>query len=456
MRVLFTGHHTLDAWPQGWWLRDLGRALTWAGHEVRGLVTAGHVGGNDPFSVARVVCRAGDAAADLDFAPPCFASEGGSSQTFESLSDEQITRYRDAWRLRLDREVDDFNPHVIHAGHLWWDAQLALETGVPYVVSAWTAELTACADRPRARALAQQAAENASRIFVPHRALEDAVQKAFGIAPDHIAMLPPAVDCRRRWTGSRASHIQRKQLLERFGPSLASQSTGSQRISAERIAAQPIVVARATPDADGELDAVLNAAARCQAARCEPPAIAPLTIVAGTAEPNSLLTAQAVRLGLEHFAQVQVASGADWLAVWQAADLAIFPHRRPADGLDVLWALAAGTPAIVTAASGLDWLADCPAALAIADGDHELLADAILEALAGSWKETQGRRWEPNSCSPVATCASMPRRSKWPTPIASVLTQRFRPTAAAPLNSSEKSRLHKAAMNRHMPQGLRC
>ena len=194
MRVLFTGHLSLDAWPLGWWMRDLGRALTWAGHEVRGLVAAGQSGGNDPFSVGRLVCRAGDAAADLDFAPPCFASEGGSSQTFESLSEDQMSRYRHAWRQRLDREVDAFNPHVIHATHLWWDAQLALETGVPYVVSAWSAELTACADRPRAREHAQQAAENASRIFVPHRALANAVQNEFAVAPEHIAVLPPGID----------------------------------------------------------------------------------------------------------------------------------------------------------------------------------------------------------------------------------------------------------------------
>jgi glycosyltransferase involved in cell wall biosynthesis len=374
MRVLITGHHSLDAWPQGWWLRDLGRALTWAGHEVRGLVTAGQVGGNDPFSVARVVCRAGDATADLDFAPPTFASEGGSSQTFESLSEGQITRYRDAWRLRLDREVDDFNPHVIHAGHLWWDAQLALETGVPYVVSAWSAELTACADQPRARAFAQQAAENASRIFVPHRALGHAVQSAFGIAPDHIAVLPPAVDCRA--VGSRLSHAQRKSLLDRFGL-----PTGS----------EPIVVARATLDADSGLDVVLNAAARCEAAAHSGSSdAAPLTIVASSAEPNPLLAAQAQRLGLKRLEQVQVTSSADWPALWQAADLALFPCRRPADGLDVLWALAAGTPAIVTAASGLEWLTDCPAARTIADGDHELLADSILEALTGSWKKAQG------------------------------------------------------------------
>ena len=199
-------------------------------------MTAGQAGGNDPFSVGRLVCRAGDVAADLDFAPPCFASEGVSSQTFESLSADQISRYRQAWRQRLDREVDAFNPHVIHATHLWWDAQLALETGVPYVVSAWSAELTACADQPRAREHAQQAAENASRIFVPHRALAHAVQTEFSIAPEHIAVLPPGVDS----GGSRGAHAKRKELLDRFGL-----PTPAEPITAERIAAEPIIVAHA-------------------------------------------------------------------------------------------------------------------------------------------------------------------------------------------------------------------
>ncbi len=169
MRVLLTGHFALDAWPLGWWMRDLGQALRRAGHEVRGLLVASEEKpGDEPFPTARVVCRAGDAGADVDFAPPCFGSEGGSSQTFETLSDEQVRRYRDAWRRRLDHEVDRFDPHVIHAVHLWWDAQLALETGVPYVVSAWSAELTACADQPRAPRYATSGRQTASMAFLCH------------------------------------------------------------------------------------------------------------------------------------------------------------------------------------------------------------------------------------------------------------------------------------------------
>jgi glycosyltransferase involved in cell wall biosynthesis len=374
MRVLLTGHLSFDAWPLGWWMRDLGGALIQAGHEVRGLVAAGEPAGDDPFPISRVVCRTGDAAADLDFAPPCFAGEGALEQTFDSLSDAQTGRYRDTWRRRLDREVDGFNPHVIHANHLWWDAQLALETGVPYVVSAWNAELTACADRPRGRAPAQQAAENASRIFVPHRALAAAVQATFAIPLDHVAVLPPAMDLNRQTP--RASQASRKRVLDRFG------------LPSDR---GPIVVARATRCIDSGLDVLINAAARCQAiAASQSTGQGPLTVIAASACLDPQSSHQAARLGLDRLHLLEIRSDSDWLPLWQAADLAVFPDQQPADGLDVLWALAVGTPAIVTAASGLDWLVNCPAVRTITAGDHELLADAMVESLAGSWKAAQG------------------------------------------------------------------
>jgi glycosyltransferase involved in cell wall biosynthesis len=375
MRVLLTGHFALDAWPLGWWMRDIGQALQRAGHEVRGLVASGEEAGDDPFPTARVVCRAGDAGADVDFAPPCFASEGGSSTTFETLSDEQISRYRDAWRRRLDHEVDRFDPHVIHAGHLWWDAQLALETGVPFVVSAWSAELTACADQPQARIHAQQAAENASRIFVPHRALGEAVQAAFGIVPDHITVLPPAIDWDGQKTGT--APASRAQLLKRFN---LPPDSG------------PIVVARATPGADSGLDVLINAAARCQAASSTDLATSwPLTIIAGSGHPDPAWAAQAERLQFDRLRSIQVGHSAEWIQLLHAADLAVFPQREPADGLDVLWALGTGTPTILTEVCGLNWLAGYPAVRTIADGDHELLADAMIEALGGSWKTTAGK-----------------------------------------------------------------
>ena len=47
----------------------------------------------------------------------------------------------------LDAQIDRFDPHVIHAQHIWVQGQLALETGVPYVLNAWGPELIEYAAR---------------------------------------------------------------------------------------------------------------------------------------------------------------------------------------------------------------------------------------------------------------------------------------------------------------------
>ena len=85
---------------------------------------------------------------------------------FASLNDDQVTAYRSEFRKHLDQEVSQFDPHIIHVQHLWVQAELALETGVPYVVSAYAEDFAAYDADPRYRALADQAAENASRIFI--------------------------------------------------------------------------------------------------------------------------------------------------------------------------------------------------------------------------------------------------------------------------------------------------
>ena len=162
----------------------------------------------------------------------------------------QISRYRDAWRRRLDREVDRFNPHVIHAGHLWWDAQLALETGVPYVVSAWSARADGLR-RPHPLRVhsSSKRPKTPAGIFVPHQALSRR-------GASHVSASCPITSpsCRRpsiraAWPARAAS---RQRWLERFGLPDAD---------------GPIVVARATGNSDSGLDVLINAAARCQSRR---------------------------------------------------------------------------------------------------------------------------------------------------------------------------------------------
>jgi hypothetical protein len=191
MRILITHPSPLDG-PTGSAAEQLTSALRQSGHEVH-LLLVDRADADQPGSTQtrRVSCQAGNAAADLDFDIPRFESEPGARQTYAALSDEQLSRYREVLRRELDREVDAFDPHMIHVEYVWLLGQLVLETGAPYVARAWGPELTSSLRIPRIRSLAQQAAENAGRILVGDRALGDAVRKTFDVATERIVVLPP-------------------------------------------------------------------------------------------------------------------------------------------------------------------------------------------------------------------------------------------------------------------------
>src|SRR4029079_10134825 len=121
--------------------------------------------------VRRVVCRSNSVGADLPFEFPCFTPHPRSGQLFSTLSDAQLAQYREVLRLALDDEVDEFDPHIVHAQHIWVLGHLALEAGVPYVLSTDGTELACLAADSRYARLSQEAAENASRLVIANSAL---------------------------------------------------------------------------------------------------------------------------------------------------------------------------------------------------------------------------------------------------------------------------------------------
>lgn len=168
MRILLTHHFPLEADVPGRFAAELAEKLIAAGHEVQALIVDASAEGQVGFPLRRVP----DAA-------PRFSGEVGSL-TFESLTAAQLDRHLDALRRALDSEIENFNPHVVHAQHIWLLGHLALEMGVPYVLSAWQAELKACSAGTPYQRYAQEAAENAGRILISTPGLAPEIAAAFG------------------------------------------------------------------------------------------------------------------------------------------------------------------------------------------------------------------------------------------------------------------------------------
>ena len=162
----------------------------------------------EPFPVDRVTCSASDSTAELHFPLPRFDVADGATDgvAFSQLSDGQLSEYRENLRRRLDGQIDRFNPHVLHAQHVWLEGQLALETGVPYVLNAWHDELAGPAADARFQDLVAQAAENANRILVPDEAVRSRVAAAFDGAADRTMIMPRKLHAGAGRFGRRERH----------------------------------------------------------------------------------------------------------------------------------------------------------------------------------------------------------------------------------------------------------
>jgi hypothetical protein len=232
MRILFMHHFPLRHSEAGTWVRRWALALAAAGHESRCLVVdsddnkVSDENKCDALETVRITCRPDDPTAELPFEMPNFseASPTPTLSTFAALSDRQLALYRERTRRRLDDLIESFNPHVIHSQHVWVQGQLALETGVPYVLNAWGPELIDYASDERYRRLADQAAENAGRILVPNAMLLHQLVTLFESAAERTQIMSAELHLTESPSpaeqGQAAADLQaiyQTVLVERFG-----------------------------------------------------------------------------------------------------------------------------------------------------------------------------------------------------------------------------------------------
>jgi hypothetical protein len=226
MRVLLLHHFPLAHSPVGWLAWHWATALAAGGDEVRLLVVDDERRFGEPVTVERVVCG-DDPNADLTFPLPRFSADpdGQGRPLFSALSNLQLAQYRERLRRRLDAQVMHFDPHVIHVQHVWVLGQLALETGVPYLLNAWGPELADAAADERFRVLVEQGAENASRILAADASVQQAIASLFEAAADRTRLLPEALrlcesevpPARQQEAGRLLHALYREVLEERFG-----------------------------------------------------------------------------------------------------------------------------------------------------------------------------------------------------------------------------------------------
>lgn len=159
--------------------------LSDAGHEVRAVVADS--ARDTRVNVRTIVCAPSAFDADLPYEIPLLAAPRRSARSFLALSSTQLAAYREALRGVLDEELGGFDPEIVHVQHLWLDGHLVLESGAPYVVSAFADELDAADADSRYLRYVQETAENAGRILVEDPRLERVLTERFDLPREHFA-----------------------------------------------------------------------------------------------------------------------------------------------------------------------------------------------------------------------------------------------------------------------------
>jgi len=218
MRILITSHEPFDAGISGRAAHASAYGLAEQGHDVHVLVVDGDPAVEHEPNVRRVLCHAVDPRAPLRFGPPTFDGEVGATP-FAALSDRQLADYRDVLREEFDRQIDLHDPSIVHCQHVWLFGHLALEAGVPYVLSAYGAEFAAGRADARYRRFMLEAAENAGRILTHDAAAAEGVAGLVGDLEGRVMPFPlPAAATLHsgRWWDQLPS-LYRTVVVERFG-----------------------------------------------------------------------------------------------------------------------------------------------------------------------------------------------------------------------------------------------
>jgi len=218
MRILYATHLPPNDPVEGRLLLAAMARLRTAGHDVRAVAVDGDPKMPDVPYMRRVICHPEDRRAPIHFAAPSFDAAGSERPNFLQLTDRQLSDYRDVLRIEFDREIDLFDPHVVHTQQLWLFAHLALEAGVPYVASTTGQELTLGCDDARFRRYVTEAAENAGRILTHSDDADRQVRELVGDLEGRVLRITlPDVEATNATWWQALPTLYRETFVERFG-----------------------------------------------------------------------------------------------------------------------------------------------------------------------------------------------------------------------------------------------
>ncbi|MDP8204465.1 MAG: glycosyltransferase family 4 protein [Candidatus Tenebribacter mawsonii] len=376
MKILLINHFPLQGSGSGIYTLNIAQELIKEGHTVFVIdIDCETDNTNYPFQRRTIICKNDDIDLDidldlnfdLDFNFPCFTTHPRSLNTYYNISDKQIKQYVNTFVRVTQEVVNDFDPDIIHAQHLWITPYAALKSDVPYVVTVHGTDLMGFKKDKRYHKYALEGANNAAKIITISRQVHNDSLELFKLPEKRLKLNPNGFDDDMFQPKS----TTKKEILNKFGIDILPSKLVSFVGKFTEFKGIDILIKAARKVTD-EIQGVIFALAGD-----------------GQLMTEMKRLAQDLKLNNVYFLGHQTQK--DVALLYSAADVSVVPSRIEPFGLVAIEALGCGTPVVATNAGGLPDFINNDVGQLVEMENADALSEAIIEELKNNTKLTKGK-----------------------------------------------------------------
>lgn len=372
MKILLVNHFPLEGSGSGTYTRNIAVHLTKLGHQVSVIFPENISAFSSPDGIrTRPVFFTGNETIEgaLPFNFPCFTTHPRSTFTFHEMNGAQIMNYLSVFEREIKKEIEAFQPDIIHAQHIWLLSYVVSKLGYPYVVTAHGTDLMGYRKSEKFRNFADNAAANAGRVIVISEDIEKQVLDLFPVCKGKTLLMKNGYDN----TIFYPEEVEKRSVLESFGIS--------------QIPEFVVIFVGKLAYFKG-VDVLCNGGKKYNQRLNDD--VCTLIVGAGELLETLQSTVKSHNIQNIHFLGHQ--SQEVLRKLYNMADVSVVPSRREPFGLVAIEALACGTPVVATAEGGLAEIIKDDVGSLVPVEDENALAEAIYDELTRSDKEKRKNR----------------------------------------------------------------
>jgi len=290
---------------------------------------------------------------ELPFNFPCFTTHPRSKTTFYELTDEEYEIYKDTFDRAIAEEINNFQPDIIHSGHIWTLSALASKYEIPLIITAHGTDLLGLQKNDeRYFKDAMEAYRKSSAIIAISEDNAKLVKETFQGSENKVYLIPNGYDSDIfKKTGCIKENILKKYGITKKFKNIISFAGKFTEIKG--------------------IDTLIKAAKIYENNDI-------LTILAGDGELMDYMKKLVNQLDVKNIIFLGNLAPIYLQEIFEIADVSVVPSRSEAFGIVAIEAIACGTPVVASRVGGLPSIINNEVGLTFDVENYAELAEKIM------------------------------------------------------------------------------